>query len=907
MTLRTGQILLNRYRIDDLLGRGGMADVYRAWDNRRAAFLALKLLRDELAQDPIFVRRFRREAQTLASLQHPHIVRLYGLEQDGMLAFMLLDYIEGQSLRGLIHQHPGGMPLPRLMEVMSAVCAGLQFAHNQGVTHADVKPGNILLNQQGKVFITDFGLALMVESMTMTMVGAGTPAYMAPEQIKGGAPSPLSDQYSLGIVVYEMVTGGQRPFTGEQARITGVTSEKVRWEHLNLPPLPPRRWNPNLPPAVEAVILKSLNKKPAHRFASVMEMLQNLEQATQGGRLPVAVPGQKTDHAANLAELKTKLAGAEARHNQHSQQAAAELAELQHATRGAVEGQNWDEVQRLAAQSKALETSEKNHSAAALRCARILSVLAAAEEQIDAGRWAKAETQLNELNKIGEEAQEALVLLSALLVNAKARAERSSAEAARLSAEIAAAMEQEQWTLAEEKAAQLAGLGDYGVAEAERLKSEIARNKAEAEQQAAGINHLKDLIAEAQVREDYEGAGRFLTILTSMGRRGKLEAARLEEQLARARQSAAQREQEIAKLRASVGKALAAADFAWAEAALANLEQLGEIGRSAAGELRPQVEEARQAARQIGKDGIHASPAQAIPTPSILPDKDKTSRKMDGAQPVQVKRRYLTQAFFILFIIAIPVIIFLARFTLRTVPEDDGKATASAAAWAAQQSTAPGETAQAAAPRPTMTPSLTFTPSLTPSLTPSQTPTVTSTASATPAPSIPGGMQAQFESKITPTPGAAEFSALTFSQGLDAQFRPLNASDTFQNPLEQMYASFSYKGMQPGVQWTALWYRDGKLVYYETTPWEGGVKGIGYSNWAPDPAAWLPGNYEVQLFVGTEYITSGRFTVLGEPPTPGPTLTPTVTPTPKPQKDIDGPGEAKPTKEKGNKEPTAAP
>ena len=261
-----GTFLQDRYRVDAMIGRGGMAEVYKVWDKNRATYLAMKLLREELAHDAVFIRRFRREGQTLSTLQHPNIVRYYGLERINSLVFMLMDFIDGNSLKRVIFEHQGPLQIDQVMQIIRPTCAALQFAHNLRIAHADIKPGNILINKNGQTFVTDFGLAMMIESVTMTLAGAGTPAYMAPEQIKGEIPSPLSDQYSLGVVLYEMVTGGERPFTGELATSTGTLSERVRWEHLNASPPDPARWNPEIPAGFQEVILRMLSKDPALRY-----------------------------------------------------------------------------------------------------------------------------------------------------------------------------------------------------------------------------------------------------------------------------------------------------------------------------------------------------------------------------------------------------------------------------------------------------------------------------------------------------------------------------------------------------------------------------------------------------------------------------------------------------------------
>ena len=312
-----GKILKNRYRVDKFLGRGGMAEVYKVWDQQRAVYLAMKVLHADLAEDRVFIRRFEREARTLAGLQHPNIVRFYGLEQEDILAFMLMDYVEGDSLRTLIFRLNGeALPVEQIRGIMHPVCSALHFAHHNGLVHCDVKPANIMLNRFGQVYISDFGIARMTETVTTaTMVGMGTPAYMAPEQAKGLDPSPQTDIYALGIILYEMLTGGERPFSGGKAQTVGSTSEKVRWEQIKLQPPSPRVYNPKLSAELEAVVLRSLQKQPTERYQTALELLNALELALGDGEAVPAnlvssasVPQQnETEQAKKLAELEARL------------------------------------------------------------------------------------------------------------------------------------------------------------------------------------------------------------------------------------------------------------------------------------------------------------------------------------------------------------------------------------------------------------------------------------------------------------------------------------------------------------------------------------------------------------------------------------------------------------------------
>lgn len=290
MSNLVGEILSGRYRVDSFLGRGGMAEVYKVWDNQRMVYLAMKVLHQDMAEDRVFLRRFQREAQTLEKLQHPNIVRFHGLEREGRTTFMLMEYIEGVSLRTAIFDASSALSLGRIKGVMRSVCGALYYAHKLGMVHCDIKPANIMLDKYGEVRLTDFGIARVTDGATATLVGAGTPAYMSPEQILGRNPVPQTDVYALGIVLFEMLTGGERPFTGDQAQATGGTGEKVRWEHLNLSPPSTRRWNPSVSPVLDAVVQKCLQKRPEDRYANALELLNAFELATEKVAIERIIP-----------------------------------------------------------------------------------------------------------------------------------------------------------------------------------------------------------------------------------------------------------------------------------------------------------------------------------------------------------------------------------------------------------------------------------------------------------------------------------------------------------------------------------------------------------------------------------------------------------------------------------------
>ena len=269
--VQIGQVLLNQFRVDSFVASGGMGAVYRVWDLQRNALLAMKVLHAELADDPSIFKRFRREARALQKLTHPNIVPFYGLYQLDDLVFILERFIDGPSLKDMLRQNKGeALPIPQTLSYLKAVSAALGYAHSNGVVHCDVKPGNVMIDRGGTIYLTDFGVARHTESTTTTIGSAGTPAYMAPEQIRGEHVTPATDIYGLGVLLFELLTG-QRPFRGNEpgTENAGLTAaERTRFAHLHLMPPDPRSLNPAIPDALAQVLLTALNKDPNQRFNS---------------------------------------------------------------------------------------------------------------------------------------------------------------------------------------------------------------------------------------------------------------------------------------------------------------------------------------------------------------------------------------------------------------------------------------------------------------------------------------------------------------------------------------------------------------------------------------------------------------------------------------------------------------
>jgi serine/threonine protein kinase/WD40 repeat protein len=277
-----GSTLLNQFRVDNFVASGGMGTVFRIYDLKRNVWLAMKVLHSDLAEDPHIFKRFQREARALEKLAHPNIVPFYGLYRSGETIFLMARFIDGPTLKDILKRRQG-MPLPlaQTLILIHGVCAALGYAHSFGIIHCDVKPGNVMVDAGGTVYLTDFGVARHAESTTTTLGAAGTPAYMAPEQIRGDPVSSASDVYALGVMLFELLTGN-RPFRGDETSARGSTaSERIRYAQMRLPPPDPRSLNPNLPAAITTVVLKAMEKDPSNRYVGAQEMFYALCRAAQ--------------------------------------------------------------------------------------------------------------------------------------------------------------------------------------------------------------------------------------------------------------------------------------------------------------------------------------------------------------------------------------------------------------------------------------------------------------------------------------------------------------------------------------------------------------------------------------------------------------------------------------------------
>ena len=280
-----GTIVDDRYTLLQLLGSGGMAQVYLAHDELLDRNVALKILRDQYAEDEGFVERFKREAQSVASLSHPNIVPIYdwGRSEDGAY-YMAMEYVPGGMLKDRI-KRDGTLGPGAASGVALQIADALQAAHERGMVHRDIKPQNVLVTRTGDVKVTDFGIARAASSTaTATGIVLGTAGYMSPEQAKGEPVGPRSDLYSLGVVLYEMLTGNL-PYEADSAIAQAI-------KHINERPCSPRKANPEVPEALDALTIKLLAKNPGDRYASAAELADDLERV-RSGLPPAAV--EKTE------------------------------------------------------------------------------------------------------------------------------------------------------------------------------------------------------------------------------------------------------------------------------------------------------------------------------------------------------------------------------------------------------------------------------------------------------------------------------------------------------------------------------------------------------------------------------------------------------------------------------------
>lgn len=273
-----GKRISGRYKIKDMIGGGGMANVYLAHDMILDRDVAVKMLRLDFANDDEFIRRFHREAQSATSLAHPNIVSIYDVGEEDGLYYIVMEYVDGQTLKQYIQQH-APVPVEEALDIMKQLTSAISNAHHNHIVHRDIKPHNILIDSSGTVKITDFGIAMALSATSITQTNSvlGSVHYLSPEQARGGMANKKSDIYSIGIVMFELLTG-RLPFSGESA-------VSIALKHLQSETPSLKRWNPQIPQSVENIVLKATAKDPFHRYDNVDEMEDDLRTALDSKRL----------------------------------------------------------------------------------------------------------------------------------------------------------------------------------------------------------------------------------------------------------------------------------------------------------------------------------------------------------------------------------------------------------------------------------------------------------------------------------------------------------------------------------------------------------------------------------------------------------------------------------------------
>lgn len=302
----TSPILGNRYQLLQLQGTGGMAVVYRARDLMLERPVAVKVLRQDYSQNDAFRERFRQEARSAANLTHPNIVTVhdFGVDKNERV-YIVMEYVRGEDLKTKLRKR-GRIPLQETLDLMIQACEGIGYAHRAGLIHCDVKPHNMLVTPDMVLKVTDFGIARALVSISPNEkhdVVWGSPQYFSPEQASGQAPSPASDVYSLGVILYEMLTG-RLPFTSDN-------SEELARLHKEAVPPPPRQFNQDIPVELERIILKILSKEPSSRYRSAVQLGQVLRniRATSGHTVSQPVTVQPVAAAAAPAANRISIAG----------------------------------------------------------------------------------------------------------------------------------------------------------------------------------------------------------------------------------------------------------------------------------------------------------------------------------------------------------------------------------------------------------------------------------------------------------------------------------------------------------------------------------------------------------------------------------------------------------------------
>ncbi len=286
------RMLANRYEVGDLIGAGGMADVFQGRDTRLSRPVAIKILRSDLARDPAFLARFRREAQAAAGLNHPAIVSVYDTGEErtesGVLPYIVMEQVNGKTIREVIRSGER-LPITRAISVIRGILEALEYSHRNGIVHRDIKPANVMITNGGDVKVMDFGIARALDDASATVTHAwtvvGTANYLSPEQARGEAADSRSDIYSVGCLLYELITG-RPPFLGD-------TPVAIAYQHVSAEFTPVSQLNPDLPDGIDNIISGALSKDPLARYQNAREMLDDVNRLDRGEEVQKKIKNPK--------------------------------------------------------------------------------------------------------------------------------------------------------------------------------------------------------------------------------------------------------------------------------------------------------------------------------------------------------------------------------------------------------------------------------------------------------------------------------------------------------------------------------------------------------------------------------------------------------------------------------------
>lgn len=300
-------VLNGRYELLERVGSGGMSVVYKAKDRALGRIVAIKMMHESFTSDEAFLKRFQQEAHAAANLAHPNIVTVHDIGQDGFKHYIVMEFVEGQTLKQIIRSYDGApLPISRALDLIIQVCNGIGYAHRANLVHCDVKPQNVIVTLDERVKVADFGIARAISTTTQQQVSQiwGTPQYFSPEQAAGDAPSPASDVYAIGIILFEMLTG-RLPFAAESHTAMAL-------KHLHTPPPLVSEFNPGIPAQLAQIINKLLAKEPAGRYRTAGQLgriLTTYRQRSQEETGPIQPLSATTQQAPALpvAEQKTEV------------------------------------------------------------------------------------------------------------------------------------------------------------------------------------------------------------------------------------------------------------------------------------------------------------------------------------------------------------------------------------------------------------------------------------------------------------------------------------------------------------------------------------------------------------------------------------------------------------------------